>query len=246
MFVVSQESSTKKGPAEIQKMRESARIVQSIFDDIEPLIIEGAFPDDLRELIVKKARSLGANMSMDQVGFCRHGYVHPPTDENSPLHDDEVFTLDIWLSYGGWYADLARPYLLSACPEKKRLYNAARACQQKAIETVESGQKFLSLVEAVQQVAQSYGCHILDGACGHGIGNSLHEEPLVSFTYASNNLFDTIPSNLVLTLEVAVSLNPCRLIQDEYGYTRSDTGEVVLYAEAMVAIKENNVELVGI
>ena len=79
----------------------------------------------------------------------------------------------------------------------------------------------------------------------HGIGRNLHEDPVIGFTHAGQNLFDPIPCGLVVTLEVALSLQECVLIQDRLGYVRSDNGDTVLYAEAMVALDDEGVRLLG-
>ncbi len=246
MFVVGQEYARRKTSLQIKKVASAASILQEIFDRAEPLICEGMYPEEFRHIVLRWAKEAGAQMSAQQINFCRHGYIHPPTGYESPLQQGEIFTLDMWLSWQGWYADLARPYCVGLPTyDQKRLMQAALACQECTIRTIYPGKPYLSLVQAAQKEAQKYHCYVLENACGHGIGRNLHEDPLIGFTHAGANLFDPIPSGLVVTLEVALSLKECSLIQDEQGYVRSDSGDTVLYAEAMVALDENGTHVLG-
>lgn len=246
MFVVGEQYSRRKTTLQMKKVARAAQILQGLFDRAESLICVGLRPSDFRRIVLGWARQAGAVMYDRQINFCRHGYVHPPLEDDTPLKEGEVFTLDMWMSWQGWYADLARPYcLMSSDPDFQRLYRAALACQERTIQTIHAGKTYLSLVEAVQEEARQYGCYILEDACGHGIGRNLHEEPMISFSYAGKNLFDIIPSGLVITLEVALSLQPCSLVEDPAGYIGSNNGQTVLYAEAMVALGDAGPDVLG-
>lgn len=246
MFVVGEQYSRRKTTLQMRKVARAASILQQLFDRAESLIAVGMYPAEFRRIVTTWAREAGATMSGNQISFCRHGYVHPPVDENTPLRSGEVFTLDMWLSWQGWYADLARPYCLAdADLDSQRLLAAALACQERTIQEIKVGKTYLSLVEAVQEEARRYDCYILEDACGHGIGRNLHEEPMISFSYAGKNLFETIPQGLVVTLEVAMSLQPCSLVEDAEGYIGSNNGQTVLYAEAMIALDELGSRVIG-
>lgn len=246
MFVVGQQYARRKTALQMKEVAYAAAVLQEIFDRAESLICEGMSPRNFRRNVLCWAREAGAVMSAAQINFCRQGYIHPPFGDDVPLQKGEIFTLDMWLSCRGWYADLARPYCVGMPTEdQRRLLQAALSCQECTIQTIFPGKPYLSLVQAVEKEAQKYNCYVLEEACGHGIGRNLHEDPLIAFTHAGQNLFDPIPLGLVVTLEVALSLKKCFLVQDGQGCVRSNNGTTVLYAEAMVALDDNGVHVLG-
>lgn len=103
----------------------------------------------------------------------------PPT--NAAITSGSVLRLDIGCSYAGYNADIARTIIVGQCSAKVRdYYEAILAGEQAVIKNICPGisaeNLFNLAVAEVRKVIPHYKRH----HCGHGIGLSVHEAPLVA------------------------------------------------------------------
>jgi methionyl aminopeptidase len=227
---------------------QAAKLLMHLFDHSEILIQVGMQPLAIKQQILHEAHLLGATLQLGQIAFCRFGQVHPDPIlyANEPLQAGESFTLDIWLEYQGYHADLARIYQLE--PYKKELLQLKRgayAVQEAALKVAKAGERFLSIVQAAQSAALLHGVHIVEGACGHGLGHHLHEEPTVPFCYNAGSPFAKIKAGSVITIEPLIALKPANLTLHEGGVVTLPHDIPFLYAEAMVYVGQDHTLVIG-
>jgi methionine aminopeptidase len=228
------------------KIRQATDILVRIFDEMEKNIIVGLNPALFKAMVFEFAQSLGVELAKHQVAFCRDGQLHPSMDDTEPLREGEAFTLDMWLSYGGVHADLARIYLLPPVGEVNRhLQQAAYAVRDAAFEAVKSGVYMLDIVEAVQQVARNHNVYVVEGACGHGIGALLHQHPEVAFCYTAGAPFDRLCADQIITIEPVITLKKAEIKLFRDGRAVLSNREQFLYCEAMVYVGLENTHIIG-
>ncbi|NIZ47019.1 M24 family metallopeptidase [Entomospira nematocerorum] len=226
----------------------SARILMQIFDALEPLIAIGVTPIYLKTQAQGLACRLGAFLAPEQISFCRFGQVHPSLTEylDEPLEPGEAFTMDIWLQHQSYHADLARIYTLA--PYRRELLYLKRAAlniQEAAVRSVRAGDRLLNVVQAAQQAATKAGVHIVEGACGHGIGQRLHEHPEIAFCYNAGSPFSRFKAGTIITIEPLVSLKPVSLTLHDDGRVTLPRDIPFAYAEVMVYIGETQTTVIG-
>lgn len=239
-FSYSKELLTKSTNNRIDGVRKSAKLLQSAFDKFENDLKVGLNVEEFKREFVYYLTMNGASLTTKDIAFCRFGELHATVEDNNPLEAGEAFTLDAWLSYDGWYADMARPYVLDPVASKfKKLRNCAKACNEKAMEIAEVGLSFIEIVEEVQKVALTYKCHIVKEAFGHGIGRELHEEPEVPFSYKGRNLFDKIKNGDVMTFEPVLSLKEGVLVEALFGKYKLNNSSDLLFSESIVAFEND-------
>lgn len=234
------------GSLQYTKICQASDVLMRIFDELEQHIAVGLNPDVFKIMATEFALTLGVHLPKHQVAFCRDGQLHPSMNDNEPLREGEAFTLDIWLNFRGVYADLARIYLLSPVSEaNRRLQQAAYAVRQAAFEAVKSGVVMFDIVEAVQQVARAHDVHVVEGACGHGIGAVLHQHPEVAFCYTAGAPFDRLCTDQIITLEPVITLKKAEIKLFKDGRAVLSNREPFLYCESMVYVGAEKTHVIG-
>nr|WP_276508951.1 M24 family metallopeptidase [Entomospira culicis] len=227
---------------------QSAQLLMQLFDYLEPLIVVGMTPSYFKAQAQAYALQLGVTLAPSQISFCRFGQVHPDHRifQEEPLQAGEAFTLDIWILYQGYHADLARIYHL---PPYRReillLKKGALAVQEAAAKAAKAGERLLNIVQAAQLAAMQAGVSIVEGACGHGVGYALHEEPTIAFCYNAGSPFSRLKAGSIITIEPLIALKPTTLTIHNDGVVTLPAEIPFFYAEAMVYVGEHQSVVIG-
>lgn len=97
------------------------------------------------------------------------------------LRDGDLVSLDVGCRWGGWCADAARTWRVSADGKSEDpLLSATRKALRLGIESVaRSGGHWAAAAEEVRSFVESFGEDLRAELTGHGIGRELHEDPVV-------------------------------------------------------------------
>jgi len=95
------------------------------------------------------------------------------------LKNGDIVTVDVGSEYNGWFADTARTTVVGANDHAEKLAKAAESVLFAQIEAVRDGVSICDLIKASEKQAELLGVTIMSPWCGHGIGEKLHDEPLI-------------------------------------------------------------------
>jgi methionyl aminopeptidase len=176
-----------KTEAEIRAMRASARIVAAILAELGSMIKPGVRTADLDAYAERRTREAGAKPAFKgyrgyPASLCIsineeviHGIPSPRT-----LREGDIVSLDFGVLYSGYYGDAARTYPVGrVSPLAARLIAAAEEAFSKGLERMVEGNRVSDISAAVQRHVEAQGFSVIRSFVGHGIGQSLHEEPQV-------------------------------------------------------------------
>jgi methionyl aminopeptidase len=176
-----------KTDAEIRAMRESSRIVASILAELGAMIKPGVRTVDLDALAERRAREAGAKPAFKgyrgyPAALCIsvneeviHGIPSPRV-----LREGDIVSLDFGVLYNGFYGDAARTYPVGrVSPAAERLIVAAEESFAEGVKRMIEGNRVSDISAAVQESVESEGFSVIRSFVGHGIGQSLHEDPQV-------------------------------------------------------------------
>lgn len=170
-------------------MRESGRLLASVFAYLDPLIKEGLSTLDINSLaeafIVDELHSRPA--SKGQYGFpyvlntsVNQVVCHGMPSEAHKLKKGDIINVDITLEKNGYIADSSKMYLIGdVTPIARRLVDKTYEAMWKGIQTVKPGATLGDIGYAIQQHARENGYSVVREYCGHGIGQEMHEAPQV-------------------------------------------------------------------
>ncbi len=96
------------------------------------------------------------------------------------LADGDLVSIDIGCIVDGWHADCARTWTVGpVTAEVTELIDATRRGMEAGIAAALPGNRLGDVGHAIETVAHAGGYGIVRPFVGHGIGQSMHEEPQV-------------------------------------------------------------------
>lgn len=178
-----------KRPEEIIYLKESGRLLASVFTFIDSLRLIGMSTlrvnDMVERFILDELKARPA--SKGQYGFAyalnssRNNVVcHGVPSDVEILQDGDIVNFDITLEKNGYIADSSKTYLLGDVkPEARRLVRAAYEAMWKGIGAVRPGARLGDVGHSIERHAKKNGYSVVKEYCGHGIGRKMHEDPQV-------------------------------------------------------------------
>ncbi len=177
-----------KTPEEIEKMRVAGRLAAEVLEMIEPHVQPGVTTDELDRLchdyIVNEQQAVPAPLNYH--GFPRsictsvnHQVCHGIPGEKV-LKNGDIVNVDITVIKDGYHGDTSVMFCVGeASVLAKRLVRVARECLLIGIGLVRPGVRLGDIGHAIQTHAEKERFSVVREYCGHGIGQSFHEEPQV-------------------------------------------------------------------
>ncbi len=177
-----------KTPREVEKMRQSGRIVREVLELVRGMVKPGATTLDLEQAAAARIKQLGATPAFK--GY--HGYpcvlctsvneevVHGIPSAARVLGEGDIVSVDCGVVIDGFYGDAAITVPVGAiAPKTQRLLDVTEASLARAIETVRVGATLGDVGAAVQEAVEEEGFSVVREFVGHGIGTRMHEDPQV-------------------------------------------------------------------
>lgn len=176
-----------KSKAELEKIRESCRIVAKALRAVEELIEPGIETREIdrqvRELIEAEGASpsfLGYNGYPASVCISINEVIVHGIPGKRKIMDGDLVSVDVGAYKDGFHGDAARTFLVgNASEEKKTITRVVREALDKGISAARVGGRLSDISAAVQSHAEKHGFSVVRDLVGHGIGREMHEEPQV-------------------------------------------------------------------
>lgn len=176
-----------KSPQEIERMRNSNRIVAEILQRVVAAVRPGVKTRDLNDLAEGllrkyKARSAFKGYNGYPAVLCtsvNEEVVHGiPSDR--VLKEGDILSLDFGAVWEDYYGDAAITVPVGAISEEAgRLLRVTEEALGKAIEQARPGNHVGDISAAIQGHVESRGFSAVRDFVGHGIGKFMHERPQI-------------------------------------------------------------------
>jgi methionyl aminopeptidase len=177
-----------KTAEEIEKMRVAGRLAAEQFKVIEPHIKPGVTTDELNDILhdytVNVQHAIPAPLNYH--GFPRsictsvnHQVCHGiPSDK--VLKNGDIINIDVTVIKDGYHGDTSKMFFVGESTVlAQRLCRVAHECMKLGIEMVKPGIHLGDIGHAIQTHAEANNYSVVREYCGHGIGQTFHEEPQV-------------------------------------------------------------------
>lgn len=217
-----------KTPAEIEVMRESGRLLASVFAYLDGHVQAGMSTMQINNLVedyivnTLKARPASKgqygyqyvlNTSVNQV------VCHGVPSETQILKSGDIINLDITLEKGGFIADSSKMYVIGeVSPLAQRLVDKTYEAMWEGIRIVKPGTTLGDIGHVIQQHASRHGYSVVREYCGHGIGREMHEGPQVlHYGQAGKGL--VLKEGMTFTIEPMINQGKAKIKQKRDGWT---------------------------
>ncbi|MFP8966133.1 type I methionyl aminopeptidase [Pokkaliibacter sp. CJK22405] len=217
-----------KNADELALMRESGRLLASVFAYLDTKIKAGMSTMEVNDLvehyIVHDLKSRPA--SKGQYGFeyvlnssVNHVVCHGVPSKKQLLADGDIVNIDITLEKGGFIADSSKMYMIGeVSPLAKRLVDKTYEAMWEGIKAVKPGATLGDVGNAIQRYAEQHGYSIVREYCGHGIGREMHEEPQVVH-YGQRGRGEVLCEGMTFTIEPMINQGKAKVKTKKDGWT---------------------------
>ncbi len=237
-----------KSKAEIEKMRQSGRIVRQVLDHVRALVAPGVSTMDLERAAEKKIEELGAKPAFKgyydyPCVLCtsiNQEIVHGIPSEKRVLKAGDILSIDCGVVLDGYYGDAAITVpVVEVTPDVKKLLEVTEASLYRGIEAARMGNTVGDVGAAVQELVEANGFSVVREFVGHGIGTRLHEEPQVP-NFGTRGHGARLREGMVLAIEPMVNFGKpgTKLLSDKWTAVTED-GSYSAHFEHCVAVTKN-------
>jgi methionyl aminopeptidase len=238
-----------KSPAEIEKMRQSGRVVRQVLDHVRSLVVPGASTMDLERAAEQKMKDLGVKPAFKgyydyPCVLCtsiNEEIVHGIPSEKRVLKAGDIVSIDCGVVLDGYYGDAAItvPVGEEITPELRKLLKVTEDSLYRGIEKVRIGNSVGDVGAAVQSFVEAAGFSVVREFVGHGIGTKLHEEPQVP-NFGTPGHGARLREGMVLAIEPMVNFGKpeARVLSDKWTAVTAD-GSYSAHFEHCVAVTKD-------
>jgi methionyl aminopeptidase len=212
-----------KSPREIALMREAGRVVAQALQTVRQMAVPGATTADMDHAVATifrehDATPLFLNYPSSSKGkppfpavICasvNEQVVHGIPNRR-PLRDGDVVSIDTGCKINGWCGDAAITLAIgSVRPEIQKLLDVTSETLALAIRAMSRCRTWSEVASLMDRFVKSQGFYVVEKFVGHGIGQTMHEEPQVP-NFLSKGLRQhdiKLEPGLVLAIEPMVAL----------------------------------------
>jgi len=243
----------KRSVDEIEMISKSCQIVADTIDMITEFVVPGCLVSELDKKAESYIKSRGARPAFKgYMGFpstlcvsIEDAVVHGIPDEVE-LEEGQIVGIDCGAELNGFYGDHAKTFAVgNISEEKKKLMTTTEESLYRGIEKATPGNTIGDIGYAVQTHAESHGYSVVRELVGHGIGESLHEEPQVP-NYGVPNKGYKLHAGMCIAIEPMINLGRKEIYTANDGWTiLTADGKASAHFEHTIAILEDGPQILS-
>ena len=240
-----------KTAEELRKMREAGRIVALAHEAVRSNIKAGMTTKELNDLCEKIIVEAGATPSFKWLyGFpaatcisINSLLVHGIPDD-TVLQEGDIVSVDIGACYQGYHGDSAWTYGVGTISDAdQKLLDVTRGALFEGLRYAKAGNRLTDISHAIGEFVFAHGYSIPRDYTGHGVGQSVHEDPAVpNFGPAGHGVLLKPGMTIAVEPMVLAGRPQTRVLKDGWGVVTKD-GSRTAHFEHTIAITNNGYEI---
>jgi methionyl aminopeptidase len=213
-----------KSDKDIQGIAESGKIAVLISEELKRAIKPGISLKDLEKIAEEFFKRYNAKPAF--LGFRPGGAEKPfpyfictsvnevvvhgqPT--NYQLKEGDILKIDLGVILNNYYSDTAFTVGVGKItPVAKKLIKATQEALNRAIAVAKPNNTLGDLGFTIEKTADLYGFSVIKVLAGHGVGFSLHEDPMV-YNFGERDKGLVLKSGMVLAIEPMLTVGDGRI-----------------------------------
>ena len=248
-----------KNNKEIEKMREACRVAalaqkaveEAIRPGISTLELDKIAEDTMRKngaIPAEKGYPSGIKGVMDFPGsICssvNDVVIHGIPSKREILKDGDIVSIDLVAYKDGFNGDCARTYFVgNVDKEAKRLVEVTKQSFFEGIKFARKGCRLGDVCHAIGEFVEKNGYSVVREFQGHGIGESMHEDPGIP-NYGKAGRGIRLEPGMTLAIEPMVILGKPHILELDDGWTIiTEDGSLAAHYENTILITENEPEI---
>lgn len=247
----------RKGPHEIHYyspeeqicIGESAALVRDLLYQLGKIIKPGINELDIdifceNYIILRNAEPYlkTSGLYKHTVLISRNNKAYHGIPESYILKEGDIVTVDVVLTKKGWFGDGAQTYKVGRCDNKVvELVDFSQRIIFKAVDYLKGRDNLNELGKYIHKMCNEEGYRVIEEGAGHGIGRSLHEEPLSTYNQEPESC--PLKRGMVFTIEPVITNSREDIYYGDEGTAYVAEGCFASQFEYMVAVQANGVKI---
>jgi methionyl aminopeptidase len=230
----------------IRNIAAAGNIIHDIFDEISRMDLTGMKTVEINDNIDNFIKNRGASPAfLKYRGFPKSccislndEIVHGIPDDRK-IKDGDLVKIDVGVKYHGYIADAARTFSVGdVAKEVKKLLKVTREALGAGIKAAKNGNRISDISRQIQTIVEADGFSVVRELTGHGVGQALHEEPIIP-NFVAKGPDPIISTGMVLAIEPMVNMGSYQVKTASNGWTISTSdGALSCHYEDTIAILE--------
>lgn len=160
------------------------------------------------------------------------------------LKDGDIISIDLSVSYKGYYGDMAKTYPVGNIDDKKKyLIEHTEKSLYKGIEQIKPHNRIGDISNAIEMYVKENGLGIVRELVGHGVGIKIHEDPNVP-NYGKKGIGPLLKPGMIIAIEPMINLNGEEIyIEDDDWTIRTQDGSPSAHFEHTVLVTEEGYKI---
>jgi len=229
--------------------QKAASVLEMLTEHVVPGVTTGALDQLAFDYITEELKCIPANIGYS--GFPKtlctsinNVICHGIPSEAKALKNGDIVNIDVTVIDDGWHGDTSRMYLVGKVPaHAKRLVDVTKDCLFAGINEVKPGATLGDVGFAIQALAEKNHYSVVRDYCGHGIGQTYHEEPQVMH-YGQKGEGLKLEEGMCFTIEPMINLGThhSKVLNDGWTVVTKD-GKLSAQWEHTVAVTKDGHEI---
>ena len=241
-----------KTDEEINLMRQSGHLLAKVHEGLHAALRPGISTLELDEIGERTIRALGGIPNCkDYEGFpasvcisVNNEVVHGIPSSERILQEGDIVSFDTGLIYKGFHSDAARTWGVGKISdEAQKLIDVTRESFFEGIKKAKAGNRLHDISAAIDKYIRPHGYGIVRELTGHGIGTSLHEDPMVpNFRKLTRGV--KLQKGMTICVEPMITMGSRKIgwLEDDWTVVTLD-GSLAAHYENTIAITDGEPEI---
>ena len=215
-----------KSLEEIKLIRESAQLVSKTLGELTNHIVPGTIPlslDKIAETYIRDHNAepgfLGLYDFPNTLCISINEEVVHGIPSKKPLKNGDIISIDCGVLKNNFYGDHAYTFPVGdITDELKQLLEVTKEALYRGINKLNVGNRIGDVSHEIQSFTESFGYGVVRELVGHGLGETMHEEPDIP-NFGEKNTGPKIKNGLVVAIEPMINLGLKDVEQGSDGWT---------------------------
>ncbi len=212
-----------KTPAQMEKIRESAKINIAVLDYVAERIQAGVTTGEIDRWVYEQTTKMhGIPAPLNFEGYPKsvctsidEVVCHGIPSEDVVLQDGDIVNVDVSTILDGYFSDSSRMFCIgNVSPEKRKLVDVTKECMELGLSQVKPWGFLGDVAQVINDHARANGYKVVRDIGGHGIGLEFHEDPYVSYVARKGTGMVMAPG-MCFTIEPMINMGTDEVYVDE-------------------------------
>jgi len=236
----------------IKKIAIAGNIIYEIFSTIDRMDLRGMKTAELNDEVDAIIRTHNAIPAfLNYRGFPKsccislNNEVVHGIPNNRKIEERDLVKVDVGVKYQGYIADAAKTFAVGKVSKHvRKLLSVTKQALKKGIEVAKIGSSISDISRVIQQTVERNGYSVVRELTGHGVGQDLHEEPIIP-NFISDGPDAVIKPGMVFAIEPMVNMGHYDVITAENKWTilTKDSSLSCHYEDTIAILEKGNLNL---